>query len=713
MKNRFYKTEKLRPDFVAAILFALIMSFAFPPTASAYVGQDFYYEENGAQCRFRITAEDADTKTYNVTLMNVATSATGHMKIGSAYYNDKYYKVTAVDDAAFINHMYVTHVDLVFATSVGKNVFKGCKNLRQVYLRRAEIIGSGVFDGCEKLEGLCLPSNIREIDGNILNGCKNLKYLSCRLENLDNVSIQSNAFALDENNSTYPETVYVSTGCVDVYKNHDAFKNSNVKEATIYGLEFHGRGYYVNDFNRSYLSMLAVLEMGNMSFDPGTNTLIFDNCEVSEFYLKNDGNSGLNIYFKGVCRLSDNIYFSDSALFSIRKDTRVYGDELYVNLKNKYSRAFKVYDGAYLTLDSVWLLSVTGVNNRTFAGNGGDETIFLRSSSIKVACAGEVMSDFKYIRTENIDVATPEKGAWFREVSNKRYALVDSNGVKVENEALILPAYPLSICGKKVNTKNYQDLTTIDGVTGNKVYFDEYVYHDGKREKTLVLNNATLFNSRANTKSKIIPENRGSWAVNSAFPELSVKVSGKCRIVNDADEDGGNSSAYFKGVKFWGGTGKDTLEIVCNAEVGVYASDTMVVDGLVLIVNARKYGIMSNGYREPNCSLVIKKSVVECNTNFRAISWLTDVILEDCEIVSPEGAEFDKSRNNLLVLNGEGQKNVVIAPTNSPVVGIDEVESAKNSNHTIYTIEGTRLNRSIEDLPRGIYIINGKKVIRK
>lgn len=713
MMNRFYQTGNFAPHFVAAMLFAFLMSFAFPQTASAYVGQDFYYEENGVQCRYRITEEDADSKTYSVTLMNVPTSATGHIKVGSAYYNDKYYKVTAVDDAAFINHMYVTHVNLQFATDVGNNAFKGCRNLRQVYLRRAELIGSGAFEGCEKLEGLYLPSSIRVIRGNILKGCENLKYLSCRSQSFGNVSIQPNAFALDDNNSTYPETVYVPVNCVDAYKNHDAFKNSNVKEATSYGLEVVGAGIQVDDFSRSYLSFIAGLQEGNLSFAPEINTLTFDNSEVSGFYLKNYGNSGLNVYFKGVCRLAENIYFSDSALFSIRKDTRVYGDELYVNLENKYSRAFKVYDGAYLTLDSIWLLSVTGVNNRTFAGNGGDETLFIRSSGIKVACAGEVMSDFKYIRTENIDVAKPEKGAWFREVSNKRYALVDSNGVKVEKEALILPAYPLSICGKKVNTQNYQDLTTIDGVTGNMVYFDEYVYHDGKREKTLVLNNATLFNSNANTKSKIIPENCGSWAVKSEFPELSVKVSGKCRIINDADKDGGNSSVFFKGVKFWGGTGKDTLEIVCNAEVGVYAGDTMVVDGLVLIVNAQEYGITSNGYNKPNCTLVIKKSVVECNTNFRALSWLKDVILEDCEVVSPEGAEFDKSRNNVLVLDGEGVKNVLIAPTNSPVVGIGEVESAKNCNHTIYTIEGTRLNRNIEDLPRGVYIIDGKKVIRK
>lgn len=713
MMNRFYQTGNFAPNLVVAMLFAFLMSFAFMQTASAYVGQDFYYETNGVQCRYRITEEDADLKKYSVTLMNVPTSATGHIKIGSAYYNDKYYKVTAVDDAAFINHMYVTHVNLTLVTEVGNNAFKGCRNLRQVRLLRTEIIGSGAFEGCEKLEGLYLPSTIRVIRGNILKGCKNLKYLSCYSKNYDNVSILPNAFALDDNNSTYPETVYVPTKCVDAYKNLDAFKNSNVKEATSYGLEVVGAGIQVDDFSRSYLSFIAGLNTGNLSFAPETNTLTFDNCEGTGFYLKNYGNSGLNVYFKGVCRLSENIYFSDSAMFSIRKDTRVYGDELYVNLGNKYSRAFKVYDGAYLTLDSIWFLSVTGVNNRTFAGNGGDETIFIRASGIKVACAGEVMGDFKYIRTENIDVATPEKGAWFREDANKRYALVDSNGVKVEKEALILTAYPLSICGKKVNTQNYQDLTTIDGVTGNRVYFDEYVYHDGKREKTLVLNNATLFNSNANTKSKIIPENCGSWAVKSAFPELSVKVSGKCRIVNDADEDGGNSSVFFKGVKFWGGTGKDTLEIVCNAEVGVYASDTMVVENLVLIVNAQEYGITSNGYREPNCTLVIKNSVVECNTNFRALTWLKDVILEDCEIVSPEGAEFDKSRNNLLALNGVGVKNALIAPTKSPIVGIDEVESAKNFNHTIYTIEGTRLNQSVEDLPRGVYIIDGKKVIRK
>ncbi len=36
MMNRFYQTGNFAPHFVAAMLFAFLMSFAFPQTASAY-----------------------------------------------------------------------------------------------------------------------------------------------------------------------------------------------------------------------------------------------------------------------------------------------------------------------------------------------------------------------------------------------------------------------------------------------------------------------------------------------------------------------------------------------------------------------------------------------------------------------------------------------------------------------------------------------------
>ena len=42
--------------------------------------------------------------------------------------------------------------------------------------------------------------------------------------------------------------------------------------------------------------------------------------------------------------------------------------------------------------------------------------------------------------------------------------------------------------------------------------------------------------------------------------------------------------------------------------------------------------------------------------------------------------------------------------------GLDEVQMAEDKKCEIYTIDGIRLNKSVEELTEGLYIINGKKV---
>lgn len=61
-----------------------------------------------------------------------------------------------------------------------------------------------------------------------------------------------------------------------------------------------------------------------------------------------------------------------------------------------------------------------------------------------------------------------------------------------------------------------------------------------------------------------------------------------------------------------------------------------------------------------------------------------------------------KDAPNMLSLNGE-------------VTGIDNavVENAEVANETIYTISGVRVNAKSNNLPKGLYIVNGKKIVVK
>ena len=64
-------------------------------------------------------------------------------------------------------------------------------------------------------------------------------------------------------------------------------------------------------------------------------------------------------------------------------------------------------------------------------------------------------------------------------------------------------------------------------------------------------------------------------------------------------------------------------------------------------------------------------------------------------------------------LAGSNITATITADDNS---GINEIESDPNSAPSVYTLQGIKIDmtgRSIDDLPKGIYIINGKKEIIK
>lgn len=60
-------------------------------------------------------------------------------------------------------------------TSIGKNMFKNCKNLRSIYIPESLItIGESAFENCKMLGYLELPSSVRFIEKRAFKGCKGL-----------------------------------------------------------------------------------------------------------------------------------------------------------------------------------------------------------------------------------------------------------------------------------------------------------------------------------------------------------------------------------------------------------------------------------------------------------------------------------------------------------------------------------------------------------
>jgi hypothetical protein len=97
----------------------------------------------------------------------------------SILYNDKYYQVTAMVNAAF-SEARLSSVSLPDAiTTLNSSAFYKCKYLRQVkWPANLRVIGDGAFFMCEALESAMLPKGVKELQDDAFWRCGSLRELS-------------------------------------------------------------------------------------------------------------------------------------------------------------------------------------------------------------------------------------------------------------------------------------------------------------------------------------------------------------------------------------------------------------------------------------------------------------------------------------------------------------------------------------------------------
>ncbi|MCG2647384.1 hypothetical protein JJE62_07950 [Alloprevotella tannerae] len=410
---------------------------------------------------------------------------------------------------------------------------------------------------------------------------------------------------------------------------------------------------------------------GSVSYDPYNKTLTLENAKLN---VEGDHSGieseidGLTIKVSGTNELKA----ENSAAVTIGAPATITGGGT-LNAESEESCGIYALETNLAIKDCI----VNAKGNYGITGQVGSKEKLLISNAT-VTAEGRVGSicDFKEITLEDCAITQPAGAV----VDNSQGAIV-LNGETVTSEVKIVPItkYDLKICGTQVTSGNGGDLSVIPGVEGTVKYDPD--------SKTLTLEDAKL-----NIEGEVD-------CIESEIDGLTIKVSGTNEL-NAVD-----AAAIVDAPTTI--TGGGTLNMKSEKYAAIYAARTnlTIKD---CIVNAKgKWGIA--GYNDSKEKLFISKATVTAEGREGSIRNFKEITLEDCAITQPAGAVVDNSQG-AVVLNGEIVKSEVVITRGSDGINTPTIDTTAKQG--IYTLSGVKLGGEVKDLPKGVYIVNGKKVVK-
>ena len=442
-----------------------------------------------------------------------------------------------------------------------------------------------------------------------------------------------------------------------------------------YGIKIAGED--ITGYNRYDLTDISGVS-GKVSFDPNTRTLTLDNATIEA--------DGSNAILNETCDYltieligTNNINVTNSAGIYLKEETVIMGASG-SKLTITNDRGALLFENSTLEINNCWL-EVEGEWAISANNNVAAEVLTIRNSHVEAKGSTGSICDIAGLKLEGCYLDIPSKAAY--DADTKSVAV---NGVTVTDKVVIEPdSYGIYIADKLVTTLNCKDLTSIYGVSGNASYDPD--------TRTLTLDNATI---ERNTTD-------GTGIVNKLVSDFTVKLIGKNTVTADMASLVLNQTSTI--------TGDGSLHLTSKRFCGLdMESASVTIDNTSLFVKGG-YGIAGYIGAETEV-LTVRNSYVEAEGfGSGSISLIGKLILEGCAITQPDGAEFD-AQIRAVVLNGEVLKTkVVIEPVTNGISDIT-VDASANAKG-IYSVTGVKQTQQWNELPAGIYIVDGVKRVKK
>ncbi len=442
------------------------------------------------------------------------------------------------------------------------------------------------------------------------------------------------------------------------------------KDVTVnYGLQL--AGIDVTNKNCNDLSVIDGVS-GSAKYEPETKTLYLENVTITNEGngIDNDTIDGLTINVTGENRITT----AYTAINLNYNPTIIKGNGI---LYAESNESPGIYFRESLEIDSC---TVNAKGTYGITGDLGEsETLTIRNATVKAAGPEGSVCDIASIAFDGCFIKQPA-GAAFDETLHS----IALNGQTVTDTVAIekVVNYGMQINKVNVTNENCNDLSVIPGVSGTAKYDPE--------TKTLFLENATITTDR---------DNKG--IDNDTIYGLTINVTGE----NSITTKGAALILNYNPTTIKGG---GTLNIVSNTLASIFFKKSLEIDSCT--VNAKgKWGIAGeNGASE---TLIMNNANVTAEGTKGSICDILSLTLDYCSITQPDGAAFDESVK-AVALNGETVTSKVIIKSDQ-AVGIKDVKTSVSARKQgIYSIDGVYLGTDFDSLPKGIYIKDGKKVLK-
>ena len=429
----------------------------------------------------------------------------------------------------------------------------------------------------------------------------------------------------------------------------------------------------VTEKNCKDLSVIDGVD-GKMSYDPETKTLTMEDVTINitgeKVGIWNRDVKGLKINLVG-----NNTITANQAGITIGQPSTISGSG---TLRLKSSDNCGLFLPSSLSVEgiSLYIEGLWGISGQIFQTSGNELTIC--NAYVEATGSSGSICALQNLVLDGCAITQPN-GAEF----DAQYHSVLLNGELVTDKVVIEPdSYGVRIADVDVTALNCKDLSVIDGVDGKMSYDPE--------TKTLTMEDVTI-----NGDVTVGIENRG-------VKGMKIKLVGNNTITSNMT----CILIYYPSTI----SGSGNLRLKSTLSPGIKMNSSLTVENIKLYAEGT-WGIAGNNGK---CGeiLTLRNAYVETTgKDLGSVCKLQDLILDGCSITQPTGAAFD-ANECAVALNGKMVTDkVVIEPVTNGISDITTDVSAHAKG--IYSVTGVKQTQQWNELPAGIYIVDGVKRVKK